>query len=585
MFKKRRLSRTNIRIDERQLKRYYERNGYLFAEVEATAGLYEKDSLKAVVIFDISEGKQVWIDSLKCGGGLQRFNAKIKKIFEKIKLGEPINYESILAAGFRIRDYYADNGYPFVRITPVYKFNSDSSRVIVHFDVAENSFVYNGEIVIVQEGKTKTNEYIFRRELLTKPGKPYSRKHIIESQQRLYSTGLIKYVNLKMSGEPTFISTDTAETDLRLVVSARKSNFVNFRIGVAQDEDYDQSVFQQSLSWGNRNLWGSGRKLIMSIRNSFQINKKGDTVATSVTVGDLFSDLELEPVKLEIEANFIQPWFLGYRMPLSLGAVYEPNSMNFIIDKHYDRLSGEVSLSKEINRFTSAVFSAEIEFIDFHDISSEEQELDRLQGRRRLSLYGQRDTRDNIFIPQKGSYSYSSLEYVGHYLGGDFNYVKGEFYWSRYRILFGDNILASRFRIGALKELGKYGRSSPDDRFTLGGAKTIRGVAENDLGPKWTVEESTDLEGLPKGGKLLVLGNLELRSALFWRIGGSVFVDAGNVFYNFKDFHINDIVGTTGLGLHFFTPVGPLRFEYAFEVQKKLDLGDGSWHLTILYAF
>jgi outer membrane protein assembly factor BamA len=211
--------------------------------------------------------------------------------------------------------------------------------------------------------------------------------------------------------------------------------------------------------------------------------------------------------------------------------------------------------------------------------------------RRRLSFYGQRDTRDNLLVPQRGSYSYVSVDYVGHYLGGDFSYIKSEFYWSRFKASLGENIIASRFRIGALKELGeKVGddeRSSPDDRFTLGGANTVRGFSENYLGPKWTLEDNAPVEqiGLPKGGKLMLLANLELRRPLFWRFGGAAFVDVGNVFYNFDDIKISRIETTTGLGLHFFTPIGPIRLDGAVRVKKEFDLGEGRLHLTILYAF
>ena len=588
IFKKRRLSRTNLKLDKKQLKRFYGQNGFLFAEVETIVDYYTLDSSKAIVIFNIKEGASVNVASLRFSGGLPDLNKGLNKFTKKIKEGKSANHDAVLATGFKIRDYYADNGYPFVSVRPQYEFSDDSSEVMINFAIAESCYVYNGDITIIQEGETKTSEHIFRRELLVKTGEPYSRKLNIESQQRLYSTGLLKFVSLKRSGNPSYYRSDSAVTNLRLIITGRKPNFINFRLGIGQDEDFN-SVFQPSISWGNRNLWGTGRKLTMSIKSSFQLAKKGEEEERAIKIGDLFSDLEFKPVKHAIEINYIEPWFIGYRMPLNLVAVYEPNNKNPIINKFYDRLSGEASLAREIDRYTSLKFSGRVEFVDIHDISKEEEADFRLEEdnkiRRRLSIDGQRDTRDNIFVPQKGSYSYASLDYVGHYLGGDVNYIKGEFYWSRYRFLFGENILASRFRIGALEELGDNGNSSSDDRFFLGGAKTVRGFAENDLGPKWTYDEAPTLDGLPKGGKFIVMGNLELRRSLFWRIGGSVFVDAGNVFFNIKDFKPSKIVSTTGLGLQFFTPVGPLRFEYAFMIQKELDLGYGSYHLTLLYAF
>ncbi|HHI02187.1 MAG TPA: hypothetical protein ENL22_01535, partial [candidate division Zixibacteria bacterium] len=496
IFRKRRLSRTNLNIDEKQLKRFYGQNGFLFARVEAEVDYYAKDSSKVVVVFNIEEGSRVQVASHRISGGLPELNNDISRLARKIEAGKPANHDAILATAFRIRDYYTDNGYPFVSVRPKYEFSVDSSETMINFAIAESCYVYNGDINIIQEGETKTSEHIFRRELLIKTGEPYSRKMNIESQQRLYSTGLLKFVSLKRSGDLVHYSSDSAVTDLRLIITARKSNFINFRLGISEDEDFN-SVFQPSISWGNRNLWGTGRKLTMSIRNSFQLAKKDEEEERAITISDLFSDLEFEPVKHAIEVNYTEPWFLGYRMPLFLAAVYEPNNKNPIINKFYDRLSGEASLAREIDRYTSLIFSTRIEFMDIHGANKEEEGGNSI--RRRLSVNGQRDTRDNIFVPQKGSYSYASLDYVGHYLGGDFNYIKSEFYWSRYRFLFGENILASRFRIGALEELGDKGNSSSDDRFFLGGAKTIRGFAENNLGPKWTYDEAPTLDGFPKG--------------------------------------------------------------------------------------
>jgi len=596
VFKKRRISRTNIKFDVKQLLKLYNQNGFLFTVVVDTlVDYYENDSSMVTVAFNINEGKQVYVDYLEIHGGLPGLNENFHKFTRNITPGEPVNNDAVLAAAFRIRDNYSDNGYPYAKVTTDYEYTFDSTEVAIHYDIAESCFVYNGDIEISREGKSTTKESVLKRELLVESGKPYSRKLNIESRQRLYSTGILKFIKLKKSDELVFVNLDTSKADtaftnIRLIVTERKSNFINFRFGINQDEDFN-SVFRTSVSWGNRNLWGTGRKLIFSAGNSIQLAKKGVEEERAITVGDLFSDLEFKHVKASIEASYIEPWFLGCRMPLSIGTIYEPSNKDPIYDKYYDRISGTASLFKDMNRYTNVTFSARVEFVDYHGASSAEAMAFRLEGdnsiRRRLSVYGRRDTRDNIFMPQRGSYSYTSLEYVGHYLGGDFNYIKGEFYWSRYKFLFGDNLLASRFRIGAIEELGNNGRTSTDDRFKLGGAKTVRGFAENMLGPVWTKDDDVvaSLIGLPKGGKLLILTNFELRRSLFWRIGGSVFVDIGNVFFDIRDFKLNEIVSTSGLGLHFFTPVGPLRFEYAFVNQRELDLSEGSYHLTLLYAF
>jgi len=594
IFSKRRISQTNLLIDSSQIKRFYGREGFLFTQVSGVANYDSDDSTNAMAAFNIIEGKRTYVDTLEILGGLPQLNSSLEKITKKIIIHQPVNDDAVKAATFAIRDFYGDNGYALAKVEPGYLYSDDLSEVTIQYVIAESSLVYNGDITIVREGQPVTDDGILLREMRVKKGDVYNRSLNIESEQRLYSTGLLKFVALKRSGEIRNDEPGRWITDFRLVLSEQKPNFVNFRTGVQQDPDFN-AVFTTSASWGNRNLWGTGRKLIMNVSNSLKLISKGtgsepDTTVPSSFI-DLFSVNAIEPVKWAVGLNYVEPWLLNYRMPLTLAILYEPRNKNPLINKFFDRISGESSLARELNKYTNVKLSARVEFVNIHDVSAADQEYFRQEGdnsiRRQLSVYGQRDTRNNILIPQKGSYSYLSIDYVGNYLGGDFSFVKGEFYWSRFNNLFGDNIIASRFRIGLLEELGDGSGSSADDRFTLGGANTVRGYSENSLGPKWTETDNVapDLIGLPKGGKLMLLSNLEIRRSLFWRFGGAAFTDIGNVSYNVKDFKLNKIESSAGFGLHFFTPIGPIRFDWAFRVKKQLDLGDGGWHLTILYAF
>ncbi|NLI15509.1 MAG: BamA/TamA family outer membrane protein [candidate division Zixibacteria bacterium] len=592
IFSRHRLSRLNVETDAIYIKRFYAQRGYLFASVEAAADYYKDDSSKAVVKFQIDEGKLVYVDSVKVEGGRESINSHVPKLLEKIVVREPVNNDAVVAAAQRIRDLYADYGYPLATVRHFYNYSSDSTRADIAFQIAESSCVINGHINIVQEGDSRSKQKAITREMTVSQGELYSRAKNIESQQNLYSTGLYKSVDLKRVGELRYIGSDTAVADLELRVVGRKNNYINYSFGIGQQQYFNAmlSVLQSSISIGTRNLWGFGRKLEFSAKTSHQLAKRDEDVRV-IKFKDLFSDLRLKPVTNFVGINYTEPWFLGLRMPLNTGIVYEISTKNPIIDKYYDKLSAEISVLRGIDKYTSLRFAQRFEYVSIRGVSDQEAPILRLEGqnsmRRRFAVYGQRDTRDNIFVTQSGSYSYLSLDYVGHYLGGDFSFIKSEFSWSRYRLIGRENIFATRIRIGALKELGADGRSSTEDRFTLGGAKTIRGFAENRIGPKWTTADSVgaNLIGNAKGGRFLILGNIEVRRPLFWRLGGSAFIDAGNVYNEIKTAKFDGIVTSAGLGLQFFTLVGPINFEYGFKLQRKLDLQEGSYHLTILYAF
>ena len=83
----------------------------------------------------------------------------------------------------------------------------------------------------------------------------------------------------------------------------------------------------------------------------------------------------------------------------------------------------------------------------------------------------------------------------------------------------------------------------------------------------------------------MLLVSSEIRKALFWKFGYTLFLDAGNIWTEPKDFNLSDIRLTGGLGLQFFTPVGPIRLDYARRIVRNGDPAGGRYHLAILYAF
>ena len=166
-------------------------------------------------------------------------------------------------------------------------------------------------------------------------------------------------------------------------------------------------------------------------------------------------------------------------------------------------------------------------------------------------------------------------------MGGDNNFFETTFSWARYN-LFGRkkilNVLATRIKLGYAEELTHKDYVPTFDRFYMGGASTMRGFKENSLGPM-------DETGTPIGGKVMILGNAEYRRALIWKFGYTIFVDAGNIWGRVKDVNLNNFKLSSGLGLQFFTPVGPLRLDYGRQLPIKKSPQSGRFHISILYAF
>ncbi len=583
---KRRLSRSNVIYDERTIERFYKRRGFLFASADNSVMIDEKD--RAVVTFDVEEGKRTYLSDLAIEGGIEEINIEFNKTLWQFKIDEPINASQMLSGSFILRDIYHDNGYPYAKITSGYIFKDDSTEAAIQYVVAESVYTVNGETAIVKNGITNHN--VILRELEIKVDEEYRREDIIESERRLYSTGLFRYLAISRD-DSTFLMNENspAKVGFSLNYEERKPFFINGGIGIGSDEDFPM-VFRGSVRFGNRNLLGTGRRLYLGFEPRFQILDRQGAM-TKFTWSDISKKkLRFKHVRSSLELNYVEPWFYNRRIPMSVRLIYEPHTFNPTLDKWYDQAGAEVRFAYELDRFTTARLTGAAEYIDFKDIPEDQQEAYRAEGdsqiRRKIQIYGERDTRDNLFIPQHGSYSYIGIEYVGGILGGDFGYRKAEFSWSRYQIFVGQNIVASRISVGWLDDLGKNDKSSVDDRFLIGGGTTIRGWAEDSLGPIFTLaDDPGDKLGKPKGGRYLFMGNIEIRRPLFWRFGGTVFVDAGNTYFDFDDITPLSVSFTSGLGIQFFTPIGPIRFDYGVPFKKDFDLEAGKIHLSILYAF
>jgi outer membrane protein insertion porin family len=592
-LKKRRLSKTSVNIDISTIKRFYGRHGYLFAAVDAA--ILNRSRNRAVVVFHVTEGRKTFLTGVGLSGGLDDINQKFNRDLSKINTAVPIDAEEITSGGFKLRDFYNNNGYPYAKITSELNYNIDSTQVNVSYVVAESLLTFNDSTQIANKGKTRPHVLI--REIVAKPGKKYSQKDLVDSEQHLYSTGLFKFVSLKRDDSSLVVANDTAHVGFKLGVDERKQYYVNFGLGLGNQTDFPL-VLSGYGQWGIRNIAGTGRGVVLGIHPYFQMAGHNGQLA-ALNFSDLKHELKFDIIRSTFELDYSTPWLSKFRIPLTAKFIYEPYTLNpnkvslpdtiyHLPDSlyRYDRVAVEAVFLRELSRFTSLRLTADIEYINIRNVPPEFEAAFRTLGdnsiRRSLLFYGSRDTRDNIFVPQKGSYSFVGLDFVGGILGGDFSYIRGQASWSRYQILTGQNVIASRLWMGWLDDFFKGGISARDDRFIIGGSTTIRGYTQEMLTPKFT---EGDLAGTVEGGRYLMVGNLEIRRPLFWRFGGSVFLDGGRTYSHLGDITAASLRFSTGMGIQFFTPVGPIRVDYAVRLKKQFDLSAGLFHLAILYAF
>jgi len=557
-LKRKKLNARRLVVDGLAIDSLYHINGFLEGKTEMD---YKVENGKAVVEVKISEGKQSKLGQVKFTGGLEKLASAVEGILRKEEQGKPYNPVEIKELTFEIRTIYANSGYPYVEVETQTQNREDKSIIDVEYRIQPGEKVFFGEVNC--EGLKFTHPNIAKREIVFKKGETYSRDKIIYSQQRIYETRLFNYISLDVKN----FEKKPLNPDFNLRLVEKKPNYVRFHWGLAQNQQQDLSLDFLG-EWGNGNLFGTGRKLSFTAYTSWVIVTK------------------LKNVNNRLSLNYTEPWFLGVRLPLLLDVYYEPGIKSvFQEDYHIQSWGGDVTFLKEFGRYTRVWWGFGYQRVTIFGVPKDQQDKFLkemgINVRRMLNLSVERDTRDNPLIPLRGAFTQISSEYVGGFLGGQNNLIKFVISWNRYNPLSHKkklDILATRFKLGYAEELTSKDYVPTFDRFYLGGASTIRGYAENSMGPK-------DKDGQPLGAKIILIGNIELRRELFWKFGYTIFADGGNGWLSSKEMTIPSIRISCGAGIQFFTPIGPLRLDYGQRVKLGGDEKGGRFHLSILYVF
>ncbi|MEA1981711.1 MAG: BamA/TamA family outer membrane protein [candidate division Zixibacteria bacterium] len=566
--RRRKIQRETPGRDSLEIKYLYLTKGFLNVRMAESFEMLPDSS--ALVRLQIHEGKQYFYgEKIISGNYPEKFYNDFIGIAGDLKKEKPINIFSIQAVEFEMKTILANNGYPYAVINP--QIDTSAIDAEINFNINSDSLVYFGDVEI--DGLRFYPEYTARRELKIKKDNLYSRKTIIDSQRRLYESGYFTTLQLKRSTN----SPDRLHPDFTLRLRNRKPQYFTFQTGAGQSE-YKDLIWDISSRIGTRNFIGS---------------RKASIIADySLSLGD---DVRL--VTHRYRARFTEPWLFGVRMPLSITGELEPTIKDPVQDYRIGSWSFSVATQKKIGDKTITNLGLQYESVKISGVSEELAEIikeeNRISVRRKIYFTYRRDSRNNLFIPTRGSVTEFMGEYVGGFLRGDASFTHMEVGWSRYKIVWPGWVAAARIKICMVEAFGDSKEVPINDRLYLGGANTVRGFRENSLGPVGT-------DGNPFGADFALLYNQEFRwktlqvfsvipvlNDLFrnFPLWQSIFVDVGNGFSDHREFEFKNLAVSYGTGFQLVSPAGPIRVDYARRVKtEKYDFAD-RWHFTILYAF
>jgi len=257
-----RLLRYSVYRDTLEVKYLYVRAGFLNIKIAESVGIAEKDS-SAVITVTVNEGRQFRLASVELhASDTMPFYSDLAKVAGQLKIGDPIDPFAIKAAVFDLKTIYANNGYPYASVTDIIDSSAGPVNTVIDLQTTPGPPVYFGDVVI--RDLKYYSPYLARREMAFRKGSLYSREKIIESQRRLYATGLFNSISLEISKTDTndVQGPKQADTMPNFVFGAieRSPHFISVNTGASQDSLQDLT-WDFAAAWGKRNIFVS-RKAI-----------------------------------------------------------------------------------------------------------------------------------------------------------------------------------------------------------------------------------------------------------------------------------------------------------------------------------
>ncbi len=279
--------------------------------------------------------------------------------------------------------------------------------------------------------------------------------------------------------------------------------------------------------------------------------------------------------------SFTEPWL--FDTPLSAGFDLYNQERDY---DTYDKKSvgGRLRLGYRIADYTRTSFYYGYENADIRDVDNDAaQVIKDMEGEFiSSSITGivKRDSRDRMFNPTEGSDNRLSVEWAGGPFGGDIAFTKyvGESGW--YFPLFWNTVGMLHGKAGFVTE-NRGGILPVYERFFLGGMNSVRGFDWRDVGPE---DPAT---GDKIGGDKMIQFNVEFLFPLIKDAGlmGLLFFDAGQAYDNGEDINLSDVRESIGYGIRWYSPLGPMRLEYGYILDRKSGENKGRWEFAIGTAF
>jgi outer membrane protein assembly complex protein YaeT len=594
------LDRVEFQRDVLRLRLFYRHRGFYKARVDTIVTSDEPGRIN--IRFDIVEGPPVLIDTLRVTGlDTLRDGARLARQVEQMRGGR-FDREELQRRVAGIIDRLRDQGYARAEVLSGYEVDELRDRATVDLQFLPGRVMRIARIDVEiqpREGKSlEIPEAEVRRLISIRVGEIYREQDLFRSQRDLYQLETYAHVEIRLAPDSLQPPGDSLLA-VRVLLSEAAMHSVRLGAGWATLD-----CFRTQGRFVDRDFIGGARRLEVNGRLSkigvgYPLDGAEQLCASQVR-NDVFSDT----VNYYAGTTVRQPLLFGLRLSPTLTLFSERYSE---LDAYLRRttIGGVASVTRETRPRTpvtlayqleygrtqaaDAVFCAVFNVCELQAISALTRNTRLATGRLSLS----RDRTDNLYDPRRGDIVRLEWRHSSPILGSDFRFNKwtGEANW--YKGISPGVTFASRLQIGGVLALGTLEGADdfvpPQERMYGGGPNSVRGYRQNELGPLVYLVRDARVDSIlpsgdtlfvaddtisvirtsPTGGNALTIVNAELRMRppfLRSLLQFALFVDGGQVYNRRAEtVRLDQFRWTPGVGLRIVSPVGPIRFDLAYN--------------------
>ncbi|HSH72783.1 MAG TPA: outer membrane protein assembly factor BamA [Methylophilaceae bacterium] len=542
-------SKQKLTADLEALRSFYMNQGYLEFNIDSTQVSITPDKRDIYITVNITEGEKYTVTDVKVAGETIIGEDEVRKLIT-LKSGETFSRQKITDSSKAIGDKLGNDGYAFSNVNAIPDVNKDAHTVAFTFMVDPGRKVYVRRINLT--GNIRTRDEVLRREMRQLESAWYGADKIARSKQRLERLQFFSDVNVETPAVPG----TTDQVDLNVNVTEKSTGSIMFGAGLSSAEGVVLGV-----TVNQNNFLGTGNR-----------------VAAQVNTGRINTIYSL---------SYTDPYFTPDGISRGFNVYRRDVDTSYLRTGTYKTSSYGVGVTFGMPLNERDSVSAGLTF-DYTSVDLDSTSPTRYKlycgsqttlgcenNSLLLNLGWVHDTRDNVLFPNNGVLQRVSTE-IG-LPGLDLQYYKLEYKHSWYKEI----NKSLTFMLNG--EMG-YGDTYGDKdypffkNFYVGGVNSVRGYQTSAIGPR----ERDNVSGndFAVGGTKRLLGNAEI----YFPIPGmkdskqlrlSTFLDAGSVYAANDPVNLGDLRYSTGLGVSWYSPFGPIKLVIAKALNPKDEIVDG----------